>query len=93
MSSKDLYIAVVGGGQGVYTAGSSISMLSASGQAIAGVVSAVGPIGGALAVNPAAGLITLIKIGLDAQTSNQINVGDALSVVGNSVSVAAAVAP
>ncbi|MBU3738531.1 MAG: hypothetical protein FGM55_06205 [Rhodoferax sp.] len=91
MSNTDVYIAVVGGSQSVYTAGSGISILSATGQAIAGVISAVAPIGGAIAVNPAAGLITLVRIGMDANSANQVNVGDALSIVGNSVSVIAAV--
>jgi hypothetical protein len=91
MGNTDVHIAVAGGSQSVYTAGSGISILSATGQAIAGVVSAIGPIGGAIAVNPAAGLITLIKIGVDANSTDQVNVGDALSIVGNSVSVMAAV--
>ena len=94
MSSTDIYIAVVGGGQGVYSAGPGISIISAGGQFIAGVVSAAGrfgAIGGAIATNPAAGLITLVKIGTDASNEGKVNVGDAISVVGNSVSIAAAI--
>jgi uncharacterized membrane protein YccF (DUF307 family) len=78
------------------TAGEEISILSASGQLIAGVATAVAPIGGplalaSLALNPAAGLITLVKIGTDASNTNQVNVGDAISVVDNSISIGAAI--
>ncbi|MDO9434967.1 hypothetical protein [Hydrogenophaga sp.] len=86
----DLLIAVVGGAQGGFTAGDSISILSAAGQAIAGIVTAIAPIGGGIAVNPAAGLLTLVKIGIDADRRAELNLGDALSVVGNGVSLAAA---
>lgn len=51
MSKVDVVIAIGGGWQSIYIAGDGISMLSGSGQAIAGVVSAVGRIGGAIAVN------------------------------------------
>lgn len=86
----DVVVAVVGGAEGYFSAGDQIAMLSASGQTIAGIVSAIAPIGGAIAVNPAAGLVTLLKIGVDANQSAELNIGDALSVVGNSVSLAAA---
>jgi hypothetical protein len=36
-------------------------------------------------------MITLIKVGVDASQSGQINIGDAVSIVGNSVSIVAAV--
>ena len=90
MSQQDIVLAVAGGATNMATAGQGISVLSASGQTIAGIVSAVAPIGGAIAVNPAAGLITLIKVGIDA-SNGQVSVGDAVSIVGNSLSVAAAV--
>jgi len=50
MSGKvDVVIAVVGGAQELFTAGNQVSLLSAAGQAIAGVVSFAAPIGGAIA--------------------------------------------
>ncbi|QCX50393.1 hypothetical protein [Ralstonia pseudosolanacearum] len=94
MSKVDVVIAVTGGADSLRTSlpsGQPVSIISASGQAIAGVVSALGPIGGAIAVNPAASIITLVKIGLDVRDSRSIDVGDAVSVVGNSVSVVAAI--
>ncbi len=94
MSNIDVVIAVTGGADSLRTSlpsGQAVSIISASGQAIAGIVSALAPIGGAIAVNPAAGLITLIKIGLDIRDSRSIDVGDAVSLIGNSVSVVAAI--
>lgn len=70
MSSTDIYIAVVGGSQSVYTAGQGISMVSATGQAIAGTISTAAPTGGALTLNPVAGLITLVKIGINQNLKN-----------------------
>jgi hypothetical protein len=60
-STTGIVVAVTGGTHGVITAGQGISVLLASGQLIAGIVSAIAPIG-AIAVNPAAGLVTLIKL-------------------------------
>ena len=70
MAQQDVVLAVAGGAANFATAGQGISFLSATGQTIAGVVSAIAPIGGAIAVNPAAGLITLIKIGYVQPTAH-----------------------
>jgi hypothetical protein len=75
MSNSDMYGAGIGGSQGVASAGQGISLLSASGQFIAGVVTAAARLGGALATNLAAGLITLIKIGVDANSFNTVKAG------------------
>ncbi len=90
MAQTDVVLAVAGGTANFATAGGGLSLLSAAGQTVAGVISAVAPIGGAIAVNPAAGLITLIKIGFDS-SNGIVNVGDAVSIVGNSTSVVAAI--
>ncbi|WP_265288539.1 hypothetical protein [Verminephrobacter eiseniae] len=81
MSRQDIVLAVAGGATNMATAGQGISILSASGQTIAGIVSAVAPIGGAIAVNPAASLITFIKVSIDA-SNGQVSVGDAVSSIG-----------
>ena len=88
-NTVDIIIGVIGGSQGLATAGGDISLISAGGQAIAGVVSIIP--GASVAINPAAGLLTFIKIGIDANKSNQVNIGDAISIVGNSVSVVGAI--
>jgi Ca2+-binding RTX toxin-like protein len=91
MSKTDIVVAVANAGTGMVTAGQSISAVSATGQFFAGVVTALRPVAGASIFGlPAAG-ITLIKISSDLNNLNQFNVGDAISVVGNSVSIAAAV--
>lgn len=92
MGTADVVIAVAGGTQGVITAGSDVSIVSAGGQAVAGVVSAIGPVGGAIATSPAAGILTVVKISIDANQTGQIDVGDVLSVVGNGVALAGATA-
>ena len=66
VSQQDIVLAVAGGTPNMATAGQGISILSATGQTISRMVSAVAPEGGAIAVNPGAGLITLIKVGIDA---------------------------
>jgi hypothetical protein len=86
-STHDVVIAITGGFAGVYTAGQNISMVSASGQAITGVVSAAAPIGGAIATNPAAILLTVTNVSL-----NGLSIGDGLSLIGNGLSIAGAVA-
>lgn len=86
-SNQDVVIAIIGGSTGVYTAGQGISMLSASGQAITGLVSAVAPIGGAIATNPAAILLTVTNV-----STNGLSIGDGLSLIGNGLSIAGAVA-
>lgn len=46
-------------------------MASSSGETIAGIVSAAAPIEGALAVNPAAALITLVTMQLFGKIRNE----------------------
>ena len=75
MAQQDVVLAVARGAANFATAGQGISFLSATGQTIAGVVLAIAPIGGAIAVNPAAGVITLIKIGYDA-SNGTVGIGD-----------------
>jgi len=87
----DVILAFAGGADGFRTAEDGISVVSTTGQIVASGVTLLSPVRGALIANPAASAITLVKIAVDVQTAQELSLGDALTVVGNGVSVAAAV--
>lgn len=67
------------------SAGNNLSVVSTTGQIISSIASLT-PFG-AIATSPAAGILTLVKISTDAQSSGQIGVGDIMNVAGNGVAL------
>lgn len=90
--NSDVAIAVIGGAQGVVASNTPIALISATGQLVAGVVSSVSPVAGALVVNQVALQVTLLKISVDIETSGEVDLGDVVSIVGNGISLIGAVA-
>lgn len=66
-------------------ASNNLSVVSTTGQIISSIASLT-PFG-AIATSPAAGVLTLVKISTDAQSSGQIGVGDIMNVIGNGITL------
>ena len=88
MAMIDLYglvLTTASGIDNINESGNSLELYNSQAQLVSGVLS-VTPLG-AIATSPAAGILNIVKISVDAQTTGAISAGDVLSLAGNGVAL------
>ena len=88
MAMIDLYglvLTTASGIDNIHESGNSLELYNSQAQLVSGVLS-VTPLG-AVATSPAAGILNIVKISVDAQTTGAISAGDVLSLAGNGVAL------